>query len=290
MKSVIGKSADEWLRSLPRLVSECETLWSCAFSAPYRDLSFNYVASGSRFDGQAVVLKLCIPNDEYLTEAGALQAIAGDGANLLLACDHPRHALLLERLIPGRSLDEMADHDQADQIAASVMKRIWRINPDRALFPSVNDWIQHMADRKNIVQGTVFPTSWITTALGMYHELISEPAEQLLLHGDLHKGNILSSQREPWLAIDPKGVIGPAIWETGPLLLNVINPGESLRVTRHNLFRSVLALSSALGHDRRRIAAWGVVRAVLSAFWTVEDHGHDWQSTLLTAEILQSYI
>lgn len=34
-----------------------------------------------------------------------------------------------------------------------------------------------------------------------------------MLHGDLHFGNILSSRREPWLVIDPKGWLGTAAFD-----------------------------------------------------------------------------
>ena len=29
-----------------------------------------------------------------------------------------------------------------------------------------------------------------------------------MLHGDLHHDNVLTADREPWLAIDPHGVLG----------------------------------------------------------------------------------
>lgn len=40
------------------------------------------------------------------------------------------------------------------------------------------------------------------------------------MHGDLHHENILSSVREPWLAIDPKGLIGESEYEVISFLLN----------------------------------------------------------------------
>ncbi len=38
--------------------------------------------------------------------------------------------------------------------------------------------------------------------------------------GDLHHENILAAERAPWLAIDPKGVIGEPAYEMGALLRN----------------------------------------------------------------------
>ena len=40
------------------------------------------------------------------------------------------------------------------------------------------------------------------------------------MHGDLHHDNIVSAQREPWLVIDPKGLVGDPGYETGPFINN----------------------------------------------------------------------
>ncbi|KJS51935.1 kinase, partial [Streptomyces rubellomurinus subsp. indigoferus] len=39
-----------------------------------------------------------------------------------------------------------------------------------------------------------------------------------LVHGDLHARNILRSDREPWLAVDPKGYVGDPAYDAGTLL------------------------------------------------------------------------
>jgi hypothetical protein len=66
-------------------------------------------------------------------------------------------------------------------------------------------------------------------------ELLSSSGKEVLLHGDLHHWNILSSEREGWLAIDPKGLAGEAECETGAFLRNPLfrilsaeNPAEFL--------------------------------------------------------------
>jgi streptomycin 6-kinase len=48
----------------------------------------------------------------------------------------------------------------------------------------------------------------------LFAELNASMAEPFLLHGDLHHENILAAEREPWLAIDPKGVVGEPARET----------------------------------------------------------------------------
>lgn len=51
----------------------------------------------------------------------------------------------------------------------------------------------------------------------MEHCCSSAPT-RALLHGDLHHGNILAAQREPWLAVNPKGVIGEPAYEAAALV------------------------------------------------------------------------
>jgi streptomycin 6-kinase len=105
-------------------------------------------------------------------------------------------------------------------------------------------------------------------------------AEPVLLHGDLHHWNILTSEREPWLALDPKGVVGEPGYEIGPLLLNpTLQPG-------HVLARRIDQLAEELGLDRERLLGWGLAHAVLSAWWSVEDHGHGWEEAITCAELL----
>jgi streptomycin 6-kinase len=107
-----------------------------------------------------------------------------------------------------------------------------------------------------------------------------------LLHGDLHHWNILSAKRAPWLAIDPKGVIGELAYETGawirnpfPELLKWPNPGKTLS-RRMDQFAMELAL------DRERILGWSFYQAVLAAWWSYEDGDQDWENWLAVAELL----
>jgi len=98
-------------------------------------------------------------------------------------------------------------------------------------------------------------------------------AESVLLHGDLHQDNILSAEREPWLAVDPKGVIGEPVFETGALLRNFWPDILSIPNPKSLMARRIDQLSAELGFDRERIYDWGFSQAVLSVLWSIEDKG-----------------
>ncbi|MBE0610839.1 MAG: aminoglycoside resistance protein, partial [Dehalococcoidia bacterium] len=82
--------------------------------------------------------------------------------------------------------------------------------------------------------------------------------------------NILSATREPWLAIDPKGLAGEPAYEIGPYLYNRLDAGPDIRALT---LRRIDQFATILGIDRPRLLAWGFCQSVLSALWTFEDHG-----------------
>src|SRR3712207_7697305 len=60
------------------------------------------------------------------------------------------------------------------------------------------------------------------------------PNTPLFRSGDFHHDNVLAARREPWLAIDPKGVVGEPAYDAGtlvrepPELLNAPHPSKVL--------------------------------------------------------------
>ena len=90
------------------------------------------------------------------------------------------------------------------------------------------------------------------------------------MHGDFHHFNILSSERG-WLIIDPKGVIGPACYEVGPLLINPWGDLLSGKNYRQMTKRRIDILHERLGFERKRIREWGLAHAILSAWWSIEE-------------------
>lgn len=52
------------------------------------------------------------------------------------------------------------------------------------------------------------------------------------------------------------------------------------------LDRRVDQLADELGLDKARLRGWGIAQAVLSGWWSYEDHGHGWEGTLRIAALL----
>ncbi len=276
--------AEGWLAALPDLLAEAARRWELALGEPFL-LSYNYVCAATRADATPAVLKIGVPNVELTSEVNTLRLYAGEGACRLLEADAGRGMLLLERLQPGRMLATLEDDDQATEIAAEVMKKIHRPAPEQDGFLSLRRWFDELKKLRPLFGGSgPFPEKSLATAEGLIRDLFAEDRPQVLLHGDFHHFNILSSQRG-WLVIDPKGVAGPAEYEVGPLLINpygvTLEEQEAIRRTQ----RRIAILSERLGFEPRRLCAWAICHSVLSAFWDMSPDGTGGESTRAWTEV-----
>ena len=282
-----GEAGAEWLRNLPALTAELESRWSLKVDRPFPALSFNWAAPAVR-DAAPAVLKLSFPGDkEFRTEAAALELFDGRGACRLLEISLDRGAMLLERLQPGTRLTAVEDDEEATTIAAGVMKKLRRPAPSEHAFPLVSDWTRGFERLRSRFDGGTgpMPADLVGRAESLFAELLASPGEPMLLHGDLHQENILKAGREPWLAIDPKGVVGEAAYETAALLHNPVGALDAPD-PKGLLERRLDVLSEELGLDRARIRAWGIAQAVLAAYWSLEDSGRAWDEALVFARLL----
>jgi streptomycin 6-kinase len=288
MLQLHGVEGQLWLDRLPAILGACKQRWDLKIGAPFSNLSFHYVTSAVNCDGEPVVVKACSPTGEFAMESEAIRLFDGHGMVRLLASDKDDEVMVLECLQPGTLLKSVKDDEQAISAAASVMKQLWRPVPAGTLFPTVQDWQKGFArfrQRYNDGPGP-FPPALLEQAEHLYAELLASMDEPALLHGDLHQENILAAQRQPWLAIDPKGLIGEPAYETGALLRNPLPELLKMPHPGRILARRVDQLAEELGMDRERIRGWGLAQAVLSVCWGLEDENEFYEDTLMCAELL----
>ena len=249
------------------------------------DSSHGYVARASHVDAGEVVVKLAVPGIEFARELEALRVYGGRSAVMLLKADPTHGAMMLESVQPGTTLSEIKNDEEATTIATDVMRSLWRRAPEHHPFAAMSEfeggveWLRAcLANKRGPIPGTL-----LSRAEGLLRESAA-PAEPVLLHGDLHHDNILSAERVPWLAVDPKGVVGDPAYDVGPFLYNHLfetdRPGSVLR-------RRVDQMSEELGFERDRIVGAAIPRAVLAA-WPSGSSGEPWQDPLRCAELLIS--
>lgn len=273
---------------MPAIVAACAERWSLTLGPPVPNITFNYVATAYLADGSSAVLKVCPTGPEFVAESGAMARFDGRGAASLLDVDAERGAMLLERLEPGVSLWAAEDDDAATLAIAGVMQQLWRSPPANHPFPTVAEWGRGFAEMRARFDGGSgpIPAQLADAAERLFCDLERTMAAPVLLHGDLHHDNVLSARRQPWLAIDPHGVVGEPAYEVGALMRNPHASLLSRPDPRGLLARRLDILADALGFDRERMRAWSFAQAILSAWWTIEGGAGDPGFAIACAELL----
>lgn len=286
-----GAAGRAWLAALPDTLRECQARWGLELDEPFANLSYNLVLPGRTAAGAESVLKVGVPCRELLTEVAALEVFDGHGAVRLLDHEAARGMLLLERIMPGTLLYEVQRDPAATGTAATLMRQLWRTPPVEHSCLALTVWFRAFERfRQQFGDGNgPFPAGLIARAERTFVALNSSSQQSVILHGDLHHGNILFSADKGWLAIDPKGLCGDPGYEVGTFMLNQLPVGATDAETLDVMAQRLLIFADELQMERARLARWAFCHAVLSALWSLED-GDDWRATIRLAQLLEQLI
>ena len=270
--SLCGERGEKWLDDLPNIISALEKSWLVEAGKHFRNLSYNFVANATLADGKTAVLKIGLPltDVEIFGEAAYLKTLDGQGSARLLQFDRERQAALLERAIPGANLKSVCKKNESEAvtIAIRVLKHILRPVPDAPNdFIQLNDWF----DGLKRASGTTFPRDYATRALEYYDELSADMKNVFLLHGDLHHDNILSAKREPFLVIDPKGIIGHLGYDIGVFLNNHHDWLDWDTRLEGRLDQAIAEFAIAFDLEESVIRKWAFCQMVLSWWWMFDE-------------------
>lgn len=255
-----------WLDRLPRILSSVLEEWELAVDGSATHGHCSLVVP-VRSSGRPAVLKLALPDDESEHESLALQHWQGDGAVRLLRADPHRRTMLLERL-------HAADLEELDDVAAcAVVAGLYgrlhlpALPQLRPLTAYVARWTAALA---SLDRSAPVPRRLVEQAVSLSHALVGDPGSTgTTIHADLHYGNVLAADREPWLAIDPKPVSGDPHYEIAPLLWNRWEEAVASGAVRDTLRRRFHAVVDIAGLDEDRSRAWVIVRTLHNVTWAV---------------------
>ncbi|MGM1061458.1 aminoglycoside phosphotransferase family protein [Saccharothrix sp. Mg75] len=257
-----GEAGKRWVEGLPASAAEFLDRWSCTASGPVMHGFVGVVIPAVRADGTRVVLKLGFPTPRNAAEPVALAAWDGDGAVRLLERDDARFAMLLERLEP------VAEPDPAPFTAVGRLVRRLAVAPPPGL-PSLAEkaagWLSDVPAHA-ARSGAPLPARVVDVAVADARDLAADqPA--VLLHGDLHLGNVMRDDEGP-RAIDPDGLVGDPAFELLPLLRGDWPAVAAEPDQRRAVERRIAEFAEAAEVDRERVRRWTRARAVEAALWS----------------------
>jgi streptomycin 6-kinase len=283
--AICGEPGRDWLSELPIRIAELENKWAITVLAPFPAIEFNFVAPAVKDNGEQVVVKIAPPYDnlEATSEIKYLRTLNGHGTVRLLAEEPRLAAILLERAVPGENLSDIfAGHEPKCLLPAiDVLTRLQRpVPPDSRDAILLADWFGNLRRYKT----KQFPTEYGEKALDLYDNVLRHQQDHYL-HGDFHPANIVSAQRSPYLAIDPKGIVGPNGYDIAVFLNNYHWWQETRTDIRQRLDDAVRQFAEAFGIDALHLRQWAFAQMILSAWWTFDEMPEIYNNDAAKADI-----
>ncbi|MFG2912588.1 aminoglycoside phosphotransferase family protein [Kitasatospora sp. NPDC048298] len=260
-----GAAGSAWIAELPGLAAELLERWGCVPDGEPTHGGVGLILPVRQGTGRAAVLKVSFPHPGNVHEPDAFAVWAGQGAVRLHERDDEHFAMLLERAGPA-TLAEVRDGDEVPTVAGRLSLRLAVPAPPGLprLSERATDWEARLRDDAASLPHALSART-VGAALATIHELArSQP--DVLVHGDLHPRNILRAEREPWLAVDPKGYAGDRAYDGGTLLKVHTLTLLSSTDLHHTALRALDVFAEAAELDRERTRRWAQLHAVQAAF------------------------
>jgi len=227
-----------------------------------------------------------LADDEFLPGLDALLLYGGRGMVRVLEAARDDRVVLMERVVPGEMLWQVPI-DEALEAIASVMTKLHAVPPAGHSFPDARSYQRAWPNHIRLYGGTG-PIDADLFEIGerLFIELCDSSAAPVVLHGDLHYGNVLSSDRDGWVAIDPKGIAGEPSCEVRKLFGNRVDELYESMDPVSAMRRRVETVADLTGFDRERVRGWALAQAVLSEVWTADDPARASHVDLRAARLL----
>ncbi|NYF30267.1 MULTISPECIES: aminoglycoside phosphotransferase family protein [unclassified Microbacterium] len=261
----------EWAAQVSAVALDLQQRWELRPEGTVRSGEAGVFIPVRRADGTPAALKLQVPRAETTAAIIGLTRWQGAGIVRLLDSDADRGGMLLERLQGDRALETVEDDDAAVRVVGGLLARLHAVAAPDGLPRLATITAEMIADAAAAARvldddDRSRLDRWVDTV-----SAVADDTGDRLLHWDLHYGNVLAADREPWLAIDPEPLVGDPGFDLWPALDSGWSddpaPTDAPRLVR----RRFDILTEMLDLDRHRAAAWTRARLLQNTLWDIED-------------------
>lgn len=251
-----GPQVEAWCSGVPALADEVAGRWDLIVGDSYAYGASSVVLYCRRLaDGADAVLKLS-PDPPFLADQAATLRVFEPSGKVpaVLAVDADAGAVLLESIEPGTGADELPQPPSAQAWGDLILALHGSTAPPpdfpRDVRGRCDEFFARIGRRlaEPSVAAQVRPAD-LSRGADRYDRLIATAPLQVLLHGDLHLGNVLDGgPKRGLVAIDPRACVGDPCFDAIDYALEGAG--------RDGVGSRCLALASAAELDPDRLHEW----------------------------------
>jgi streptomycin 6-kinase len=263
-----GARVTPWWDQLPEVLAELAERWGLVVGDAVGRGNTSLVVRCRRADGRGAVLKLTPDGQITAEEASALQRWEPSGrVPLVWGYDPPLGALLLEAIPNETPLSELGTAVELAEVA-NLIGALHRCGTPAAADGLVSlaervefifeHWIERHGRRGEALTRAV-PVDRLRRGHELARALVADAGVAVLLHGDLHPGNVLDGGAARGLvAIDPRPCVGEAAADAVDWVFWQVDDPRGWEPRSRDL-------AQALGISHERLWAWCAAFAAMLA-------------------------
>lgn len=267
---------------------------------PIYENEYKSIYTGVSNEFGPVVLKYDTNIEQLKSEYHMLAKLNGHHSCKVYAFNEDKGQLLEERILPGTKLRAEKSLEKRLNAFVEVFKAIHidviedseaRTGEHKLLrrgMPTYLGWLEEAgkfcerelqksgarmeADEleKNNARTLVVWSQRISCALAIANELFEKYPDRVLLHGDLHHDNLLLREDGEYVFVDPKGVVGPKIFDLPRFILNELDTQYHESAVEH-IENAIATLCEKLDYPEEDVKKLFFMETVLANVWSIED-------------------
>lgn len=222
--------------------------------------------------GERLVLKLLDDDPHSLLEPAGLRAFQDHGGVRARDWEPGLRALLLDDVEPGTSLAASGlPERRVTEVVCGSLRRLWaaplgRLPGGPRLGAAARERPAVVTARVAGLGRELVPPAVLDAALQVLAHW-PDPVEPVLVHGDLHEGNLLWDRRAGWTAVDPKAGIGHREMDVAARLRNPWRETSDVDLLGARISRGLAVMGPELGIDVDLARRWLLGQSCDLAVW-----------------------
>lgn len=278
-----GRAGMRWLAELPEVVGALADRWGLRLGDPFEGGTASYVAAATDPSGRACVIKIAMPlemewRSSFDRSVLVHKLAAGRSCAELLDYDASVPAMLLERLGPNLVELQMGLPQVLDTIAATL-RSFWRPVSEEVALPAGSEkavWLARYIVRMWERLERPCDRAVIDLALKYCEERAAafDVASAVLVHGDAHGWNTLTSGDGSFKFVDPEGLRSEPAHDLSVPMREYNEPLLAGDTKRLVLERADL-LARQCDLDASAVWEWGFIERVSTGLAGLDAFGGD---------------